>query len=271
MLAALVVVTVLGAGCQAAAAQEPPTPQPTYTPLPTQTPLPTFTPLPSPTPTAAPSATPTPPPAPQVIGPESYPGNVNPLTGLAVDDPSVLQRRPLLVKISNAPPIVRPQSGTSSADLVFEHYAEGGWTRFTALFYSQGVDHLGSVRSARLIDLELPQMYDAMLVFSGASNGVIELIRRSDLYPKQVISPQFGYGEPYFVRFPRDELPFEHTLFSDTASARRAWPSARRRLHGASRRASPRWITPARVYPGSTTRSAGATCAGRTASPTTTP
>jgi hypothetical protein len=205
-------------GCQpAAAAQVEPTPLPTYTPLPTHTPLPTFTPVPSPTPTLAPSPTPTATPAPEAIGPESYPENVNPLTGLVVDDPAVLQRRPLLVKISNAPPVVRPQSGTSSADLVFEHYAEGGWTRFTALFYSQGVDHLGSVRSARLIDLELPQMYDAMLVFSGASNGIVEMIRRSDLYPRQVISPQFGYGEPYFVRFPRDGLPFEHTLFSDTA------------------------------------------------------
>ncbi|HEC23064.1 MAG TPA: DUF3048 domain-containing protein, partial [Chloroflexi bacterium] len=130
--------------------------------------------------------------------------------------PAVLERRPLIIKISNAPPVVRPQSGLSYADLVFEHYAEGGWTRFSALFYSQGASHIGSVRSARLIDLELPRMYDALLVFSGASNGVIELIRRSPIYPYNVISPQFGYGEPYFVRFPREGLAFEHTLFTDS-------------------------------------------------------
>jgi hypothetical protein len=142
---------------------------------------------------------------------------VNPLTGLTVLDPSVLARRPLLIKISNAPPVVRPQSGIGSADLIFEHYAEGGQTRFSALFYSQGVSHVGSVRSTRLIDLQLAPAYDAILVFSGGSLGVIDTLRQSPLYPFNVISPEFGYGPPYFVRFPRKDLPFEHTLFSDTS------------------------------------------------------
>jgi hypothetical protein len=141
---------------------------------------------------------------------------VNPLTGLVVDDESALNRRPLLVKISNAPPVVRPQSGISNADLIFEHYAEGGWTRFTAVFYGQGAHHLGSVRSVRLLDLQLTPAYDGILVFSGGSLGVIDTLRESTLYPRDVISPQFGYGEPTFVRFPREGLPFEHTLYTDT-------------------------------------------------------
>jgi hypothetical protein len=151
------------------------------------------------------------------VGPDSFPANVNPLTGLKVPDPSVLARRPLLIKISNAPPVVRPQSGIGEADMIFEHYAEGGQTRFSALFYSRGVSHVGSVRSTRLIDLQLAPAYDAILVFSGGSLGVIDTLRQSPLYPYNVISPQFGYGPPYFVRFPRKDLPFEHTLFSDTA------------------------------------------------------
>src|SRR5690554_6309566 len=53
----------------------------------------------------------------------------NPLTGLEVDDPALLQRRPLAAKISNAPEIVRPQAGISQADMVFEHYTEGSLTR----------------------------------------------------------------------------------------------------------------------------------------------
>ncbi len=183
-----------------------PTPRPTATP----TPLPTLTATPSPSPTA--TLLP-----PVQVGPDSYPENTNPLTGLPADDSTALDRRPLLIKISNSPPIVRPQSGISFADLIFEYYVEGGWTRFAALFYSQGADHIGSVRSARLIDLQLAPAYDALLVFSGGSRGVIDTIRESDLYPWNVISPQFGYGEPYFVRFYRDDLPLEHTLFTDTA------------------------------------------------------
>jgi len=176
----------------------------------TPSPEPSLTPTTAPTPTVVASP-------PPIIGPDSFPTNINPLTGLVVSDPAVLQRRPLLIKISNAPPIVRPQSGIGSADLMFEHYAEGGQTRFSALFYSQGADHVGSVRSTRLIDLQLAPAYDALLVFSGGSLGVIDTIRQSKLYPSNVISPQFGVGEPTFERFPRPGLPFEHTLFTDTA------------------------------------------------------
>ena len=150
------------------------------------------------------------------MGLNPYPENVDPLTGLTVDDPSVLDRRPLVIKISNAPPVVRPQSGISDADMIFEHYAEGGWTRFTTIFYSQGGHHVGSVRSVRLLDLQLTPAFDGILIFSGGSLGVIDTLRESKIYPKSVISPQFGVGEPQFVRFPRDGLPFEHTLFTDT-------------------------------------------------------
>jgi hypothetical protein len=216
-LPVLVVAGLVVSACQAEAIAAPP-PTATVRPRPTATPVPTDTPAPSATPTQTPAPTPTATlPAPQVIGPESYPERVNPLTGLPVDDPAVLERRPLLIKISNAPPVVRPQSGLSYADMLFEEYVEGGWTRFAALFYSQGVDHVGSVRSVRLVDFQLAQAYDALLIFSGGSQGVIELLRREPLYPLNTISPQFGYGEPYFVRFPREGLAYEHTLFSDTA------------------------------------------------------
>lgn len=157
-----------------------------------------------------------------MVGPDSYPRGVNPLTGLMVDEPDVLSRRPLLIKVSNAPPEVRPQSGIGSADIIVENYAEGGWTRFAAIFYSQDVEHVGSVRSVRLVDMQLAQAFDAIMVFSGGSRGVIDTVRLSPLYPYNTISPQFGYGEPYFVRFPRSGLAFEHTLFTDT-SVLREW------------------------------------------------
>lgn len=189
-------------------------PSPTHTSVPTRTPTPAATPTPTPSP--RPTATSVPP-TPFVYGPENLIRGINPLTGLPVEDVSVLNRRPLLIKISNAPPEVRPQSGLSYADMLFEEYVEGGWTRFAAIFYSQGVDHVGSVRSVRLVDFQLAQAYDALLVFSGGSQGVLELLRQEPIYPLNTISPQFGYGEPYFVRFPRAGLDFEHTLFTDTA------------------------------------------------------
>lgn len=220
----LLILVPLIVSCQGATAAEPAlatslNPSGTITQLATQPPAdtPTTTPtqFPTPTSTTTPTATSTPLP-PEVIGPNSYPENVNPLTGLVVDDVAVLNRRPLVIKISNAPPEVRPQSGIGSADMIFEHYAEGGWTRFSAIFYSHSVQHVGSVRSVRLIDLQLTPAYDAILVFSGGSLGVIDTLRLAPIYPKNVISPQFGYGEPYFVRFPREGLPFEHTLFTNT-------------------------------------------------------
>jgi hypothetical protein len=150
-----------------------------------------------------------------LIGPEAYDPGVNPLTGLTVADPSTLERRPVAVKVSNSPArYVRPQSGLDKADLVFEHYAEGGVTRLTAVYYGQGANQVGSVRSGRLIDLEIPVMYQAAFAYSGSSIGVRDKIRASS-FIDQVISPDFGYGEPYFVRMPRDGVPFEHTLFAD--------------------------------------------------------
>jgi hypothetical protein len=141
--------------------------------------------------------------------------DVCPLTGLKVDQ-ARLERRPLAVKISNAPAVVRPQAGLSFADVVFEHYAEGNLTRFTAVFLSKDCDKIGSIRSARLIDLEIPAMFKSMFAYSGSSTGVKEEIRNSDFFDR-VISPDFGHDSA-FKRIPAPGKAFEHTLFSDTAA-----------------------------------------------------
>jgi hypothetical protein len=105
---------------------------------------------------------------------------INPFTGLATD-PAALQRRALLVKVANTSN-VRPQTGLSLADVVIEHYAEGGITRFDALYLTNAPEKVGSVRSCRLIDLELPQIFDAGLVCSGTSPGVKQLMRQSPAF-----------------------------------------------------------------------------------------
>jgi hypothetical protein len=37
-------------------------------------------------------------------GPDRFPKDIDPFTGLKVDDPSILDRRPVMVKVSNFPP-----------------------------------------------------------------------------------------------------------------------------------------------------------------------
>jgi len=180
----------------------------------------TTTGVPSPTDTTPQSATatieivPTIATAPGAVGPDRFPADVNPLTGLPVDDPAALDRRPMVVKISNAPPLVRPQAGIGEADLVYEHYAEGGLTRFSAIFYSHAPERVGSIRSARLIDYELVPMYQALLAFSGASTGVEEYIYGSDFADRAYKG--ILYGPPYYWRDETIEAP--HNLFLNAAA-----------------------------------------------------
>jgi hypothetical protein len=136
----------------------------------------------------------------------------NRLTGEVVADPAQLQRRPLAIKISNAPPsYVRPQSGLNSADWVFEHTAEGNITRFTLIMYGNEPAQVGPIRSARLIDVELPAMYDAALAFSGASVGVNQRLNASDFASRIIRSADAGYFRT------GEEIPFEHTLYGRPA------------------------------------------------------
>lgn len=139
----------------------------------------------------------------------AVPAHVNPLTGLAVADPAVLRRRPLAVKISNGPDSVRPQAGIGAADLVFEHYTEGQITRFTAIFWTNTPPRAGSVRSARLIDLELSAMYGALFAYSGAAEPIRQRIAALPFAPRAYEG--VTTGEPLYYRDPGLEAP--HNLF----------------------------------------------------------
>jgi hypothetical protein len=198
------------AGCQNAI----PTAQPTPTLLPTftRTSRP-VTPIAAASPTWAATWTPTPDARIQT----TFAADVNPLTGAKVTDPNVLNRRPLAVKISNYPPEVRPQRGLSQADLVFEHILEGV-TRLTAVFYSQMPELVGSVRSARYLDLEIPLMYKSFFAYSGSSGGIKLKIQNAPWF-NRVMSPDFGVpdsGDP-FARIPEGNKAYEHTLFAKPA------------------------------------------------------
>lgn len=138
-----------------------------------------------------------------------------------------MARRNLLVKISNYPPIVRPQSGMNAADVVYEYEVEGGVTRFAAIFRSTAPTQVGPVRSGRLMDIELVTMHEALFAYSGASGPVQELILGQD-WRYQVISPSIGDNceEAGFCRVERPGVAFEHTLYVDTT---KVWERAEAR------------------------------------------
>ncbi len=182
----------------------------TFTPEPVAEVVDTVTPFP--TVTLEPTTQPTPLVALVLSGPDDFGSDRNPLTGEVVAEPENLLRRPLAIKVSNSPPkYARPQNGLSQADLVFEHVTEADITRFTAIFYSQTPPDIGPVRSARLIDKELPAMYDAALAMSGAHPLVSQRLHGSDIGDRILRSHETG-----FYRTGEDK-PWEHTLHADPA------------------------------------------------------
>mgnify|MGYP001070382891 CR=1 FL=1 len=148
-----------------------PTATPTLTPEPTatDTPEPTATATRTPTRTRRPTFTPTP----AAYGPTGFPDNVNPLTGLVVSDPSILERRPVMVKVANFPREGRPHAGLSQADIVFDYYIGEGANRFLAIYYGEDSSAVGPVRSGRLVDAQLVLMYQGILAYQYADTILV--------------------------------------------------------------------------------------------------
>lgn len=158
---------------------------------------------------AASSPTPSGPPPPTV----THAANVNPLTGLPVDDPVTLQRRPLMVRIGNDVGARLSQVGLNSADVVYEEITEWWVTRFTAIFLAQTPNTVGPVRSARLISVQLVPQYQGALAHSGGSDPV-----RWEISQAPIANLDEYYNpSPYFYR-PNEG--WQTRLAIDTEAAR---------------------------------------------------
>lgn len=155
-------------------------------------------------------------------GPDTYPDGVNPLTGQIADSVKI-NRIPVAVKISNFPYSVRPQFGLSLADVVFEHQAEAGLTRFTAVFLQNDAAKTGSIRSARFIDTELAPIFSALLVTSGSSLGTMGHLRQNPWFAGEnvwrLVSEETRYFCPPLCRETPDDM---NTLFANTETLRAA-------------------------------------------------
>jgi hypothetical protein len=89
------------------------------------------------------------------------------LSGLPVE-PSVNLRPVTGVMIENSLD-ARPQSGLDQASIVFEAIAEGGVTRFFALFQDTQPDYIGPVRSARPYYIQWCLSFDCSYAHVGGS------------------------------------------------------------------------------------------------------
>lgn len=151
------------------------------------------------------------------------------------------ERRPLAVMIENHTE-ARPQSGLSSADIVYEAVAEGGITRFLAIFLCEAIDRdtiVGPVRSARTYYLDWASEYgqNPLYVHVGGANlpGRANALGQIQDYGWGGRSGndlnQFAIGYPIFWRdYERlgHSVATEHTMYSTTEKlwaegAERGW------------------------------------------------
>jgi hypothetical protein len=119
----------------------------------------------------------------------------------------------------------RPQSGISFADVVYEAVAEGGITRFLAVFYCQDAGIVGPVRSARTYYLDFISEYGQNPLYAhvGGANtpGPANALGQIEDYGWASYNDlnQFSIG---FPTFKRDEsrlgrtVATEHTVYSVT-------------------------------------------------------
>jgi hypothetical protein len=137
---------------------------------------------------------------------------IAPFTGLAVEKAPTL--RPLAVMINNAP-AARPQSGLSAADIIIEVLAEGGITRFIAIFQSEGgAETVGPIRSIRPYLIELGESYDGVLIHAGGSPEAYSILQKQ----RKQHMDEISNGGPYFWRSKERKAP--HNLYTSVDKLR---------------------------------------------------
>ncbi len=177
-----------------------PTAKPTYTPWPSPTLAVTLPPL-------------------IRVQPNNVPEYINPLTGSIVPNPKLLDRLPIAIKVALFPLHSLPPAGISMADHIYEYYLEYGLTRLIAIFYGNDVERVGPVRSARIFDAHVANMYNAAFVFGGAYKdegtprdvyGYLE----ENIDPKLMINGLIQICTPYLCR--DESISSYNNIFGNT-------------------------------------------------------
>ena len=145
--------------------------------------------------------------------PEPQPTTVpNTLTGRQVA-PEINGRQVTAVMIENSME-ARPQAGLQQAGVVFEAIAEGGITRFIALYQDTNPKSIGPVRSVRPYYISWAQGFDAAIAHVGGSPEALQQIRSRKLKDLD----QFAHAS-YYQRVTDRYAP--HNVFTSISQLRK--------------------------------------------------
>jgi hypothetical protein len=163
------------------------------------------------TPTASesnspPSPTPTPSPTP-VPTPKLVPA---PLTGVLVT-PAAAARHPIAVMIDDLSP-ARPQSGFSSASVVWQAPAEGGIPRYMMVFQENIPQNVGPVRSSRYYYIAWAAELRAVYAHAGGSPQALQTLRNKGNGQLVYNADEFRWGRSFW-RIKTRFAP--HNLYTD--------------------------------------------------------
>lgn len=100
----------------------------------------------------------------------------SPLTGVELPDEAATKRHTTGIMIENSLD-ARPQSGLKEAGVVFEAIAEGGITRYLALYQESRPGLVGPVRSLRPYYVSWLAPFDAPIAHVGGSKNALDEIR----------------------------------------------------------------------------------------------
>ncbi|MDB5075049.1 MAG: repeat-containing protein [Chloroflexi bacterium] len=142
------------------------------------------------------------------------PGPAGPLSGLPTR-PELAKRRPVAVVLDNYSPDARPQAGLNRASVVFETVAEGGITRFMAVFLERDAPLVGPVRSARIYFDSWAAGLNAIYGHAGGNNDAL-----AELPSLTTISNVDGLVSSAFWRSGDRAMP--HNLYTSSTGVRAA-------------------------------------------------
>jgi hypothetical protein len=166
-----------GSGLVANLGSTPPSAGPTATPVPSVPVAPSATPAPTPTPVATPVLVPA------------------PLTGRLVT-PKAAAQHPIAVMIDDLSP-ARPQSGFSSASIVWQAPAEGGIPRYMMVFQEQVPTDVGPVRSSRYYFIAWAAELRAVYAHAGGSPQALQTLREKGGGQLVWNADEFRWGDSF--------------------------------------------------------------------------
>lgn len=160
------------------------------------------------------------------------------LTGIEIQ--KELNQLPVTaVQIENSPD-ARPQAGLYEAGIITEAIAEGGITRFNALYMEHRPERIGPIRSLRPYYIDFFWPYDAAIVHAGGSGEALAQVRSLGL--KDI---DHGPNAATFYRDSRRYAP--HNLYSSGSKlleTQRARGYATSNFKGLVRKAEKKSATP---------------------------